>query len=125
MAKIIMGQKDITIANRVSEFVTGEINTEDEALQGARDIIAEWVNENKRARNSIRTLFSRSAIMHSKPVRGKKEEADKYKDYFEFSEPLNKMPSHRVLAILRGEHEGLLNIHIQPDEEKAIETLGT
>ena len=93
-----------------------------EAIAGACDIIAEQINEDEYARNSIRNLFQREAVLTSKVVKGK-EEGDKYRDYFDFSEKLNKVPSHRILAIRRGESEGFLRVNIAPDEDAALERL--
>ena len=91
----------------------------DEALAGARDIIAEWVNEDERARTRMRALFSSKGILRSKVVAGKEEEAAKFRDYFDWSEPASKAPSHRVLALRRGESEGVLVLHLLPAEEEA------
>jgi uncharacterized protein len=123
LAAIIMKQQEYDIIKRAEQFLNDDVETVEEALQGARDIIAEWVSENNRARNAIRRLFSYDAIIFSKLVKGKDEEAAKYSDYFEFSEPLKKCPSHRMLAMRRGEDEGFLKLTIEPDVEKAIEIL--
>ena len=123
LAKIIMKQKEVDIFSKAAEFLNDEVENEDAALQGARDIIAEWVNENSKARNVIRNLFEKQAVISSKLVKGKEEEAEKYQDYFEFSEPLKRCPSHRILAMRRGEQEGFLRISIEPDEERAIEII--
>ena len=96
---------------------------EEDALKGARDIIAEQVSEDERSRNQIRNQFSRQAIITSKVVKGKEEEAAKYKDYFDFSEPLKRCTSHRLLAIRRGEAEGLLKVSISPNDEECTERL--
>jgi uncharacterized protein len=120
LAKILMKQQELLIEQRAEPFLSDEVESIEDALQGARDIIAEWVNENKRARESIRKLFGRNALIGSKVVRGKEEDGIKYQDYFEFSEPLNRCPSHRVLAMLRGEDEGYLKITLEPDRETAI-----
>ncbi len=123
LAKIMMKQQEVMLEKRAAEFLTDEVESVEDALQGARDIIAEWVSENKRSRESIRKLFGRSAIIESKVARGKEEEGIKYKDYFEFSEPLGKCPSHRLLAMFRGEDEGFLKISVEPDKEAANELL--
>lgn len=123
LAKIMMSQQENDIINRAGKFINKEVTSEDEALQGARDIIAEWVSENESARNSIRNIFNREAIISSKIIKGKEAEAAKYKDYFEFSEPLYKCSSHRLLAMRRGETEGFLRVNISPDDEYCIETL--
>ena len=97
----------------------------DEALQGARDIIAEWISQDERARNNIRREFSYSAIISTKVVKGKESdvEAQKYKDYFAVSEPLRRISSHRLLAIRRAENEGIIRVDISPDREKALDKL--
>lgn len=92
-------------------------------LKGARDIIAEQVNEDERARNTVRNQFSRQAEISAKVVKGKEEEAAKYRDYFDFSEPLKRCTSHRLLAIRRAESEGVLKVSINPDDEACIERL--
>jgi uncharacterized protein len=105
------------------QFVTSDVPTVEDALQGARDIVAELVNEDEQARNSIRQLFDKQATVRSKVARGKEEEGSKYKDYFGYEEPLRKIPSHRLLAIRRGEEEGFLRVVIEPSQEDAIEYL--
>ncbi|MEM6801990.1 MAG: Tex family protein [Bacteroidota bacterium] len=96
-----------------------EVNDQEEALKGARDIIAEWVNEDKEARGKIRDLFERKGVVQAKVLRGKEEEGAKYKDYFEWTESIEKIPSHRLLAIRRGEKETILSFSIRPEEEEA------
>jgi protein Tex len=123
LAVILMKQQELNIESKAAEFITDLVPDADEALQGARDIIAEWVNENKRARDSVRLHFSREAVISSKIVKGKEEEGAKYTDYFEFSEKLSKCPSHRLLAIRRGEEEGFLKVDISPDSVKTIQSL--
>ena len=97
----------------------------DKALQGARDIIAEWINQDERARQSIRREISYSAIITTKVVKGKESEpeAQKYKDYFAISEPLRRISSHRLLAIRRAENEGFIRVDISPDREKSLDKL--
>jgi uncharacterized protein len=95
----------------------------DEALSGAQDIIAEWVSEDRRAREKMRALFSSKGIMRSKVIKGKEEEGIKYRDYFEWEEPVSNAPSHRVLAIRRGESEGILMLRITPPEDEALAIL--
>lgn len=106
-------------------YITEEVKDEKAALQGARDIIAEWVTDDARARTAIRNLFETSAVLYSKVLTSKKEdaEAQKYRDYFEFSETLAGCPSHRILAIRRGEKEGILMMDINIDKTKAIDEL--
>ena len=123
LARILMKQQEIMVDKRAEEFITEEVESIEDALQGARDIIAEWVNENKRARESIRRLFGRNALIGSKVVKGKEEDGIKYQDYFEFSEPLNRCPSHRILAMLRGEDDGFLKISMEPERETALQLL--
>ena len=123
LAKIIMMQRDNALAVRLRSFVNGVVVTEEDALKGARDIIAEWVNESESARNTVRAVFASKAEIVSRVVKGKETEGDKYADYFAFSEPLNRCSSHRLLAMRRGEAEGYLKITIQPDEEPCLERL--
>jgi uncharacterized protein len=111
------------VEDRANSFVNDEVEDEEEALQGARDIIAEWVNESEVARNSVRGSFQHQAQIRSKVVKGKEEEGEKYKDYFSSEEPLKRSASHRILALRRGEAEGVLRIEIAPNEEEAIERL--
>jgi uncharacterized protein len=123
LAQIIMKQNERDLTLRVKTFVTGEVKDAGEALQGARDIIAEWVNEDEDARRMVRNSFARTAVITSKVVKGKDEEGDKYRDYFDFSEPLNRCSSHRLLALRRGESEGILRVSISPDTEECVERL--
>ena len=124
LAKIIMSQNERDVYGKAERFVKEDVKDADEALQGARDIIAEWVNENESARNSIRNLFNREAFISSKLIKGKEEEAAKYRDYFDFSEPLSKSSSHRLLAMRRGESEGFLRVNISPEnDERGLEIL--
>lgn len=121
LAMLLLMQRENNLSARVRSFVKGEVKDEEDALKGARDIIAEQVNEDERARNLIRNQFSRQAMIISKVVKGKEKEeaALKYRDYFDFSEPLKKCTSHRLLAIRRGEAEGILKVSITPDDETA------
>lgn len=123
LAKMIMAQQNINVESKASVFVKEGVKDTEEAIKGACDIIAEWISENEYARNSIRNLFGREAIITSKVVKGKEEEGDKYRDYFDMSERLNKCSSHRLLAMRRGEAEGFLRINISPEEDKALERL--
>ena len=123
LATILMMQRENNLMARVRSFIKEEVKDEEDALKGARDIIAEQVSEDERSRNQLRNQFSRQAIISSKVVKGKEEEAAKYKDYFDFSEPLKRCTSHRLLAIRRGEAEGLLKISISPDDEECTERL--
>jgi uncharacterized protein len=123
LATLLMLQTAQDSTKAASPYVKGEVKDVREALQGARDIIAEWVNEDEQARNTVRNSFSRTAVISSKVVKGKEEEGSKYRDYFDFSEPLNRCSSHRLLALRRGEAEGFLRVSISPDAEGCIERL--
>jgi uncharacterized protein len=123
LAKILMTQYESDVYGKAESFVNEEVKDADEALQGARDIIAEWVNENESARNSVRNIFRREAVISSKLIKGKEEEGAKYRDYFDFSEQLAKCSSHRLLAIRRGEAESILRVSISPNDENSLETL--
>ncbi|MDD3860417.1 MAG: Tex family protein [Bacteroidales bacterium] len=123
LAEIIFKQQNIDIDKLASSFLNENVKTIEEALEGACDIIAEQISENKQARERIRKLFTEDAVVSSKVVKSKTEEAEKYRDYFEFSQKLASCPSHRILAIRRGEKEGFLRADISPDEEKAIKLL--
>ena len=123
LASLLMLQTAQDSTKAASPYVKGEVKDVREALQGARDIIAEWVNEDEQARNTVRNSFSRTAVISSKVVKGKEEEGSKYRDYFDFSEPLNRCSSHRLLALRRGEAEGFLRVSISPDAEGCIERL--
>ena len=121
LAMLLLMQRENNLSARVRQFVKGDVKDEEDALKGARDIIAEQVNEDERARNLIRNQFNRQAMITSKVVKGKEKEeaALKYRDYFDFCEPLKKCTSHRLLAIRRGEAEGILKVSITPDDESA------
>ena len=124
LAMLLMMQRENNLSARVRTFVKGEVKDEEEALKGARDIIAEQVNEDERARNLMRNQFSRQAVITAKVVKGKEteESAAKYRDYFDFSEPLKRCTSHRLLAIRRGESEGILKVSISPADEEECNT---
>ena len=123
LATLVLLQRENNLSARAASFVKGEVKDVEDALKGARDIIAEQVNEDERARNAVRNQFSRQAEINAKVVKGKEEEAAKYRDYFDFSEPLKRCTSHRLLAIRRAEAEGLLKVSITPDDEACIERL--
>jgi uncharacterized protein len=122
LAKMLMMQQPMDPEKKAEAFVDDEksVHTVEEALAGARDIIAEWVNESKTSRERVRNLFSREAIIASKPVKGKELEGIHYQNYYETQESILKAPSHRILAMFRGEEEGFLRLSVEPDEEKAI-----
>ena len=119
LALLLMMQKENNLAAKVRNFVKGEVKDEEDALKGARDILAEQISEDERSRNLMRNQFQRQALIQSKVVKGKEaEEASaKYRDYFDFCEPLKKCSSHRLLALRRGESEGVLKVNIFPEEE--------
>ncbi|OAV71089.1 RNA-binding protein [Bacteroidales bacterium Barb4] len=125
LAKLVMLQQEADPESRALAFVKGEVKDAADALQGARDIIAEWVNENEGARNAVRNAFARTAVISAKLVKGKEEEGAKYQDYFDFSEPLKRTTSHRLLALRRGEAEGILRVGIAPETESTVERLKT
>lgn len=119
LALLLMMQKENNLAAKVRNFVKGEVKDEEDALKGARDILAEQISEDERSRNLMRSQFQRQALIQSKVVKGKEaEEASaKYRDYFDFCEPLKKCSSHRLLALRRGESEGVLKVTIFPEDE--------
>jgi len=123
LAKLIFKQYETDPENRALKYLNDTVADVEEALAGARDIIAEWINEDQSARNIVRNLFAREAVIASHVVKGKEEEGIKFRDYFESSEPLKRCPSHRLLAMRRGEKEGFLKIGIAPDEEKGVDSL--
>lgn len=118
LALKIMMQRGCNLDAEAQKFVRGEVKDKEEALAGARDIIAEQVSENEEARKRVRRVFERTALITAKVVKGKEEEGDKFKDYFDFQEPLRKCSSHRLLALRRGEAEGVLRVSIAPAEDE-------
>lgn len=124
LATLILFQKEHDIQQRAAKFITSEVKNTDEAIAGAKDIIAEQVSEDERSRNQIRRQFDRTAIISAKVVKGKEEEGCKYRDYFDFSEPLRRCSSHRLLALRRGEAEGILRVTIAPaSDDECVERL--
>ena len=123
LATLLMLQREPNPEKRAEAYVKGEVKDAEDALKGARDIIAEQVSEDEQARHTVRVAFSRQAVITAKVVKGKETEADKYRDYFEFSKPLKKCTSHQLLAIRRAEAEGLLKVSISPDDEECVERL--
>ncbi len=123
LAEQIYAQREPHVRKIAAGFVSGDVPDVEAALQGARDIIAEWINEDEAVRNLVRQAFSRGATIRSKLARGKEQEASKYRDYFDFEEPLKRCPSHRLLAMRRGEEEGLLRVSIAPDETDTLSRL--
>lgn len=120
LAKIVMAQHETQLHKKANTFITKEVANIDEALQGARDIIAEWISENERARSIVRNTFQKTATITSKVAKDKEQEALKYRDYFENSMALSRISSHRLLAMRRGETEELLKVTIDADNEQAI-----
>lgn len=123
LAKMIMSQRGGDPEVMAERFVKGEIYDEVMALNGASDIIAEWMNENGDLRDRLRQLFERKSMLSSKLVKGKETEAEKYTDYFDYSQPINRCPSHRFLAIYRASREGLLNVKARPEEEIVLQQM--
>lgn len=123
LSDIIMQQRDNDLESKALAFINDEVPDVEAALQGARDIIAEHINEHQTAREIVRSVFERGAVIKSRLVKGKEEEAAKYRDYFEFEEPVKRCPSHRLLAMRRGEKEGFLKVTVTPESEPAIERL--
>lgn len=125
LAEIIMAQGSVDPDKKALEFVDAEKNVHnpDEALAGARDIIAEWVNESLPARERVRTLFAREAMISSRPVKGRELEGIHYQNYYDTNENILKAPSHRILAVFRGEEEGFLKLSVEADEATAIAQL--
>jgi len=120
LATELMKQQSNDVSKMALPFVKGDVVDQEDALKGARDIIAEWINENETARNAIRTVFRREATISSKLIKGKDEEAQKYRDYFEMSEKLARCSSHRLLAMRRGETEGFLRVNISPEDDHCL-----
>jgi protein Tex len=122
LAAMLFSQESFNVEQTAATFIDGEKNvlSADDALNGARDIIAEWISENQDTRKNIRDLFWREGIIESRVLKGKEAEGQKYKDYFEWSEPISKTPSHRLLAMRRGEKEGILSLDIYPPEELVV-----
>ncbi len=123
LATLLLEQRERNLELRAEQFLTDDVPDVEAALAGARDIIAEWVNEDANARNTVRRIFERSASIGSKVFLSKEEEGAKYRDYFDYNEALKHVPSHRLLAILRAEEEGILRVRIDIEEEQALERL--
>lgn len=125
LAKIIMAQRSDEIEFIASKYLGKDVNNEDEALEGARHIIAEWINERSDIRNQLRNQLERHAVITTKVIKTKKEDekAQKFRDYFEWSEPLDRCPSHRFLAIMRAENEGFIRVKIEIDDDRALDMM--
>ncbi|MGE5842221.1 MAG: Tex-like N-terminal domain-containing protein, partial [Deltaproteobacteria bacterium] len=124
-AMILNQEKAADVMEQAAPFLDPEkgVSSPDEALAGARDIIAEWVNEDQAARASIRSLYGQKAVLAATVLAGKEAEGAKYRDYFSWEEPVAKAPSHRLLAVFRGEKEGVLDLRLRPPEEEAMAVL--
>ncbi|GGB80659.1 Tex family protein [Dyadobacter sediminis] len=123
LARLIFSGKETNPIQKARTFLNDQVLSAEDALNGARDIMAEWINENQDARSRVRILFQKEAVITAKVKKKKEEEGVKYRDYFEFSERLSRIPSHRLLAIRRGEEEGILNVDISADEDQALTLL--
>jgi protein Tex len=125
LALIIMEQKERDPQQKAEEFLNENVKTVKDALEGASDIIAEWISEDEKARRQLRNLYVKEAVIFSKVVKGKESEGIKFSDYYDWSEQLRKCPSHRLLAMRRGEDEGFLRLIIGPDEKNALDILNS
>ena len=123
LATLLLTQREPNPLRAATRYVKGEVKDVEEALKGARDIIAEQVSENEKSRQQVRNQFARQAILSAKVIKGKEAEAANYRDYFDCSEPLKRCSSHRLLAMRRGEAEGLLRVTISPEDSRCIEQL--
>jgi uncharacterized protein len=123
LANVLIAQREASIERIAQRYLSDTVPTMTDALQGARDILAERISEDADARQRIRSLFEREATVRSTVKKGKEDKGAKFKDYFDFEEPLKRVPSHRLLALRRGEAEGFLSVSISPGEEAAIERL--
>jgi uncharacterized protein len=123
LAEIILKQQETDPLHKAEEYLNNDVPTPEEAVSGACDIIAEWINEDESARKKLRVLYEKEAVIYSKVIKGKETEGNKFSDYFDWSESLRRCPSHRLLAMRRGEDEGFLRLSIEPDEEHAHEIL--
>mgnify|MGYP000939923770 CR=1 FL=1 len=123
LAQWLMLQQSGSVEEKAKQFIMEEIPDSDTALKGACDIIAEWVNEDEKARQMVRNIFAREAEITAKVIKGKEEDGEKYWDYFDFSALISRCPSHRILAIRRGEAEGFLRVSISPDDDKCLDKL--
>ena len=123
LAKMIMKQNNHEVNSSASRFCNAEVKNEEEAIEGALNIIAEWINENSIAREIVRDHFKRQSFIESKVVKKKEEEGEKYSNYFEWKEPLHRCPSHRMLAMRRGEKDGILKLSLTTESEKVLDRL--
>jgi uncharacterized protein len=123
LAEIIFKQGETDPEIRAEQFLNEDVADIAEAVSGARDIIAEWISEDKTARTRLRNLYDKEAVIYSRVIKGKEIDGSKFSDYFDWSEPLKKCPSHRLLAMRRGEEEGFLRLSIKLEDENALAIL--
>ena len=123
LAKILMAQRSANLIQIARKFINDNVASPEDAIDGAKDIAAEWISERENVRKSVRARFLREAKIVSSVVTGEEENAEKYRNYFDFSEPLSRCPSHRYLAMRRGEAEGFLKVGLKIDDKKAIERI--
>jgi uncharacterized protein len=123
LARMLMKQTGASVEESAEKYLSDEVATTEDALQGARDIMAEWINENQRARKTVRYHFDKGAVIYSRVAKGKEEDGIKFTDYFDFHEPLRKCPGHRMLAMRRGEQEGFLKLTVEPDSHRVLASL--
>ena len=123
LAKLIFAQKSVDVYAEAKKYLNDEVKSVEDAIAGASDINAEVISEDKSARERIRRLFAQEAVISSKVVKSKADEAEKYRDYFDFKQKLSTCPSHRILAMRRGESEGFLRVDISPEEEHSLKQL--
>lgn len=123
LAKMIMAQNSNDLQGMAQPFVKNKVESVEDALNGAKDIMAEWINESENARNAVRKIFGYEAVISSRVIKGKEEEAQKYRDYFDMNEKLSRCSSHRLLAMRRAEADGLLRVNISPNDDNCIEKL--
>jgi uncharacterized protein len=123
LARWLMSQQQRPVEPEAERYISDEVGNAAEALKGARDIIAEWINEDSGARQIVRQIFAHEAMITSKVMKGKEQEGEKFSDYFDFTAPIARLPSHRLLAIRRGEKEGFLRVSISPDDEHCFRRL--
>lgn len=123
LARMIMAQNSDDVERMALKFVKNDVHSVEDAMNGATDIIASWVNESEKARNIVRSRYQRSATISSRVVKGKEEEGKNYQNYFDFSEPLRLCNSHRYLAMRRGEADGILKINVSIDDDEMVDRL--
>lgn len=123
LAKVILGQRESRVEEMAERYVGKDVPGVEDALDGASDIVAQWIAEDSETRNMLRQRFEQHAILSTKLSKGKEKDAEKYRDYFNYSEKASNMPSHRVMAVMRAVDEGLLKMSIEPDEDRTLEAL--